>query len=92
MLTNQEVEAINAIDSKHKETTKYETVLKRQLRDIHQEQLMEPLASAIALEGDAIGQLVLLARGQQPSVLDPADIEDQAETTREVWQEWSRGR
>ena len=92
MLTNQEVTAIRAIDLDHNDVRNRAMNLVRQLRDTHQDELMRPLNDAIALEGEHITALANLANSQQPSVPDQADIEDQAETRKEVWQEWSRGR
>ena len=92
MLTNQQIAAIRAVDLDHNDVRNRAMNLVRQLRDTHQDELMRPLNDAIALEGEHITALVNLANSQQPRDLDPADIEDQAETRREVWQEWSRGR
>ena len=92
MLTPQQAAAIKTAYSKHQETQRCALALKHQLERIHQEQIMIPLADAIQSEGSYLGALLDLAKGVQPNPPDPADIEDQAETTREIHDEWSRGR
>ena len=69
----------------HKYVVDRELPLKRQLRDTHQDQLMEPLAQAIRDEGALVNELVLMARRGQGRACDP---DEARELTREVMGEW----
>lgn len=92
MLTPQELAALNAIDLDHKDVRDRASVLTKRLKNTPAEGIDESLKEAIKLEGQHITVLINLVKNQQPRVPDPADIDDQQETTREVYDEWSRGR
>jgi len=83
MLSASERALINAIDLAHQKATKLERELKHSLESKGLGHIIRPLAEAMRVEGDSIGQLVLVSRGQEPRV--PAiDPDDAREAAREV--------
>lgn len=91
-MTPQEMSALKTAWEKNADVRDRALALKHQLERIHQDQIMRPLSEAIGAETSSIRRLMDLAKGMQPRDLDPAEIDAQAETTREVYDEWSRGR
>lgn len=77
MLTNEELNAIDAVWRAHRRIVREETALVHQLRDTRAQGIEEPLVAAVRDEGLLVTRLYELAHA-----MDGATPEDVAETVR----------